>query len=167
VRRLEQGESTVKKTLKLNVNGIYRSVEVDPEEPLLWVLRDTLELTGAKFGCGVGICGACSVLIDKAARRSCIVPVGTVASGQKIVTIEGLAKGGALHPVQKAFLEHDAFCCGFCTPGMIITAVSLLNSNPMPTREQIIEGMNSQICRCGSYMNIIAAVEEAARATLG
>ena len=152
----------MKKKLVLNINGADKTLDVDPEEPLLWVLRDTLRLTGAKFGCGVGICGACSVLIDGSARRSCIVPVGTVAQGQEIVTIEGLSKGNALHPVQKAFLKHDAFCCGFCTPGMIITAVSLLNSNPSPSREEIIEGMNSQICRCGAYIHIIDAVEKAA-----
>ncbi len=153
----------MKKKLVLNINGADKSLEVDPEEPLLWVLRDTFTLTGAKFGCGIGVCGACSVLIDGSARRSCIVPVGTAAQGQKIVTIEGLSNGKALHPVQQAFLKHDAFCCGFCTPGMIITAVSLLNKNPSPSREQIIEVMNPQVCRCGSYLNIIDAVEEAAR----
>jgi len=129
------------------------------DEPLLWVLRDDLGLTGTKFGCGTGECGACSVLIDGVARRSCRVPVAYVAAGQEITTIEGLGTPGNLSPLQQAFIDHAAFCCGFCTPGMIITATALLASNPHPARQEIIEAMDYNLCRCGSYLNIIKAIE--------
>lgn len=149
--------------IRLNVNGKNYKPAVDPQEPLLWVLRDVLGLTGAKFGCGTGICGACSVLIDNQERRSCVIPVGSVAAGQKIVTVEGLAKGKKLSPLQKAFVEKNAFCCGFCTPGMLITATALLLRNSKPTREEIVEAMDGNLCRCGSYLNIIEAIESVVR----
>ena len=142
----------------LNVNGKKRRVKTAPDEPLLWILRDDLDLTGTKFGCGVGECGACSVLIDGIARRSCRVQVQNVSFGQKIVTIEGLGTRVNLSPLQKTFVEHTAFGCGFCTPGMIITATALLALNPNPTREEIIEAMDNNLCRCGSYLNVIEAI---------
>jgi carbon-monoxide dehydrogenase small subunit len=148
-----------KQSFTINVNGKNHRVIVEPDEPLLWVLRDDLRLTGSKFGCGVGICGACSVLIDGIARRSCCVQVSNVSQGQKIITIEGLGTLKNLSPLQKAFVEHTAFCCGFCTPGMIVTATALLERNPNPTREEIIEAMDHNLCRCGSYINIIEAIE--------
>ena len=140
------------------MNGKNRRVKAEPDEPLLWILRDDLDLTGAKFGCGVGECGACAVLIDNLARRSCRIQVQNVATGQKIVTIEGLGTKENLSPLQKAFIEHTAFGCGFCTPGMIITATALLARIPNPTREEIIEAMDNNLCRCGSYPNVIEAI---------
>ena len=148
-----------KQSFTINVNAKEYRVSVEPDEPLLWVLRDDLRLTGSKFGCGVGICGACSVLIDGVARRSCCVQVANVSQGQKIITIEGLGTLENLSPLQKAFVDHTAFCCGFCTPGMLITATALLARNPNPSREEIIEGMDYNLCRCGSYINIIEAIE--------
>lgn len=142
----------------LNVNGKSRRVKAEPDEPLLWILRDDLDLTGTKFGCGVGECGACAVLIDNLARRSCRIQVKNVASGQKIVTIEGLGTKKNLSPLQKAFIEHTAFGCGFCTPGMIVTATALLARNPNPTREEIIQAMDNNLCRCGSYPSVIEAI---------
>ena len=147
-----------KKNIVLNVNGENRPVLVELDEPLLWVLRDDLGLTGTKFGCGTGECGVCSVLIDGDVRRSCRVPVA-YAVGREIVTIEGLGTPGNLSPLQQAFLEHTAFGCGFCTPGMIITATALLAKNPHPTREEIIQAMDNNLCRCGSYLNVIQAIE--------
>lgn len=118
---------------------------------------------GSKFGCGVGICGACSVLIDGLPRRSCVVPVSSVSSGQKIITIEGIGTHKKLSALQKAFIDHNAFCCGFCTPGMIINATALLTQNPNPTREEITQAMNRNLCRCGAYLNIIEAIEAVAK----
>lgn len=151
-----------KQTFTLNVNGKKYRVQVEPDEPLLWVLRDDLKLTGSKFGCGVGVCGACSVLIDGVVRRSCCIQVVNVSQGQKIITIEGLGTLKNLSLLQKAFVKHSAFCCGFCTPGMIITATALLARNPNPTRQEIIEAMDHNLCRCGSYVNIIEAIESCA-----
>jgi aerobic-type carbon monoxide dehydrogenase small subunit (CoxS/CutS family) len=148
-----------KQSFTLNVNDKEYGVSVEPDEPLLWILRDNLRLTGSKFGCGVGICGACSVLIDGVARRSCCVQIANVSQGQKIITIEGLGTLGKLSPLQKAFVDSTAFCCGFCTPGMIITATALLARNPHPSREEIIQAMDYNLCRCGSYINIIEAIE--------
>lgn len=151
----------------MNVNGKNYRVKVEPDEPLLWVLRDDLRLTGSKFGCGVGICGSCSVLIDGVARRSCRVHVIHVSQGQKIVTIEGLGTFDNLSPLQHAFVNHTAFCCGFCTPGMVITATALLNRNPSPSREQIVEAMDNNLCRCGSHINVIEAIESFVREQSG
>lgn len=154
-----------KKNFMLNVNGQARQVTAEPDEPLLWVLRDDLGLTGTKFGCGTGECGVCSVLIDGEARRSCRLSVSLVDKGQEIVTIEGLGTADNLSPLQKAFIDHSAFACGFCTPGMIITATGLLAQNPNPSREEIIEAMDYNLCRCGCYLNIIEAIESVIRAS--
>jgi aerobic-type carbon monoxide dehydrogenase small subunit (CoxS/CutS family) len=148
--------------IKLNVNGQDVSVTTDPKRSLLEVLREDLKLTGPKYGCGEGECGACTVFIDGRAVRSCVTPAAS-AQGKKIVTIEGLAAGDTLHPVQKAFLEEGAIQCGYCTPGMVLNAVALLDRNPDPTDEQIVQGMNGNICRCNGYVKIISAVRRAAR----
>ena len=137
------------------------TVKVDRQRPLLWVLRTDLGLTGAKFGCGEGHCGACTVLIDNEALAACQTTVGSVA-GSDVRTIEGLARNGQLHPIQEAFVAHDALQCGFCTPGMILRAWSLLESNPAPTRQEIIDGMEDNLCRCGAHVRIVAAIETVA-----
>ena len=148
--------------IDLDVNGTVHSITVDPAKPLLWVLRDELKLTGTKFGCGEGACGACSVLIDGEVYRSCSVTIGDVAGGEKIVTIEGLGSPGDLSNLQRAFMEHTAFGCGYCTPGMIVTATALLRTNPDPTTAEIVTAMNDNLCRCASHPNIIEAIKDAA-----
>ena len=147
--------------LQLEINGKKYSVAYPPETPLLYVLRDELGLTGTKYGCGEGMCGACTVLLGGTARRSCQIPVSAAAS-KPITTIEGLAKDGTLHPVQQAFLDAGAFQCAYCTSGMIMSSVSLLQMNPHPTREQIVQAMQGNICRCGTHPRIIEAIEKAA-----
>lgn len=147
---------------RIQVNGRTRQVEADPAAPLLYVLRDLLDLTGAKYGCGEGVCGACTVLLDGRAVRSCITPVSS-ANGKAVVTIEGLEQNGSLHPVQQAFLDASAFQCGFCTPGMILEAVALLERKPAPSEEEIRRGMDGHICRCCSYPRIVEAVRLAAK----
>ncbi len=147
-------------SLRLVVNGRAFSVDADPQTSLLSVLREHLDLTGTKYGCGEGQCGACTVLIDGKAQRSCITKAATVAQKQ-ITTIEGLAKGDQLHPVQQAFLDEDALQCGYCTPGMIMSAVSLLKQNPRPSESQIVEFMDGNVCRCGTYSRIIHAIHKA------
>jgi aerobic-type carbon monoxide dehydrogenase small subunit (CoxS/CutS family) len=146
---------------KLNVNG--RDVRIDslPDRPLLFVLREDLDLTGSKYGCGEGQCGACTVLIDKLAVRSCTTPVGSVAS-KRITTIEGLERERKLHPLQQAFLDAEAFQCGFCTPGMIMSAAGLLARNSNPSETDVRQALNGNICRCGTYPRIVAAVRQAA-----
>jgi aerobic-type carbon monoxide dehydrogenase small subunit (CoxS/CutS family) len=156
----------MEETLRFTLNGKKTEVLIDPAQNLLWVLRNHFGLTGTKYGCGMGFCGACTILIDNEPMRSCILPVGDIA-GKKVVTIEGLEKKGKLHPVQKAFIEHDALQCGFCTPGMIMTATGLLIKNPSPTRQQIIEGMEENLCRCGAHNRILDAVETAAKEMKG
>ena len=146
-------------SFKLNDKPVH--LNVDGERLLLWVLRTDVGLTGTKFGCGEGHCGSCTVLVDGVAVRSCLRKVKEV-KGKEVVTIEGLAKEGMLHPVQKAFMEHDALQCGFCTPGMVLTTVGLLGTNPKPTREQIIRGMEQNLCRCGAHTRIIDAIQTAA-----
>jgi len=148
-------------TFKLNVNGRTASVTTDDQRPLLDVLREDLGLTGAKYGCGEGECGACTVLVGGAAVRSCITTVGSVGD-ERIETIEGLADGGELHPVQRAFIEKQAMQCGYCVPGQILSAVAMLRDNKKPSREEIVEAMSDNICRCCNYPNILAAVEHAA-----
>lgn len=148
-------------TITLTVNGEKRTVVTDPTRPLLEVLREDLHVTGPKYGCGEGQCGACTVLIDGKHARSCVTPV-SLADNKAITTIEGLADGDRLHPVQQAFLDEGAIQCGYCTPGMILTAVSLLNENPHPTDEQIVQAMNGNICRCNGYTKIVNAVRRAA-----
>ena len=156
----------MEKTVRFVLNGKKTELLIDPTTTLLWVLRNQLGLTGTKFGCGMGFCGACTVLIDNEAVRSCTLSVGEV-EGKKIITIEGLAKNGKLHPVQQAFVDHDAVQCGYCTPGMIMNAVGLLNKNPKPTRQDIINGMEDNLCRCGTHVRIIQAVETAASTMKG
>jgi aerobic-type carbon monoxide dehydrogenase small subunit (CoxS/CutS family) len=129
---------------------------------LLWVLRTDFGLTGTKYGCGAGLCGACTVLVNKEAVRSCRFPVEDV-NGKEILTIEGLARNGRLHPLQRAFVKHDALQCGYCTPGMILNAYGLLVKNPHPNLEEIREGMNENLCRCGSYQRVIEAIQDAAK----
>ena len=140
----------------------YRSGS-DPQRMLLWVLRDELNLTGSKYGCGEGQCGACTVLLNGVAVRSCITPLED-AAGKKITTIEGLERNGQLHPVQEAFLKADAMQCGYCTPGMILASVSVIEKNPHPDEAEIRHGLQGNICRCGTYPRIVAAVRMAARA---
>ena len=148
-------------TITLNVNGKERTVITDPERPLLDVLREDLHLTGAKYGCGEGRCGACTVLMDGRRTLSCVTPVAR-ADKKTITTIEGLADGNSLHPVQQAFLDEGAIQCGYCTPDMILTAVALLEKNPQPSDEQITEWMNGNICRCNGYTKILKAIRRAA-----
>jgi aerobic-type carbon monoxide dehydrogenase small subunit (CoxS/CutS family) len=156
----------VSKITKLHVNSTRYQIDADAERSLLSVLRDDLDLTGSKYGCGEGQCGACTVLIDGAPRRSCITPVGATA-GKQVLTIEGLEKDGRLHPVQTAFLEADALQCGYCTPGMIMSAVALLKSNTKPSKQEIAQFMEGNICRCGTYARIVAAIAKAAQAGRG
>ena len=144
----------------LSVNGVDRPVSVAPETPLLWVLRDTLALTGTKYGCGMGLCGACTVHLDGKAVRSCQTPVGEVAE-RRVVTIEGLSKDRA-HPVQRAWIAEQVPQCGYCQPGQIMQAAALLAASPHPTREQIDQAMNGNICRCATYQRIRGAIERAA-----
>jgi aerobic-type carbon monoxide dehydrogenase small subunit (CoxS/CutS family) len=151
---------------ELHVNGVRRRVSADADRPLLSVLRDDLDLTGSKYGCGEGRCGACTVLVDGRPARSCTTAVSAAADKQ-IRTIEGLARGDRLHPLQEAFLRADALQCGYCTPGMIMSALALLTQQPRPSREEIIRFMGGNICRCGTYPRIMAAIEEAARALQG
>jgi aerobic-type carbon monoxide dehydrogenase small subunit (CoxS/CutS family) len=147
--------------IELEVNGKRYSVDYSPDTPLLYVLRDELGLTGTKYGCGEGMCGSCTVLLAGTARRSCQIPV-SAAAGKPITTIEGLEKNGALHPVQEAFVEEGAFQCAYCTSGMIMSSVSLLQSNRNPSEEQIVQSMQGNICRCGTYPRIIEAIRKAA-----
>lgn len=151
---------------ELQVNGSRRIVNADAERSLLSVLRDDLDLTGSKYGCGEGRCGACTVLMDGHPVRSCTTRAGT-AVGKTIQTIEGLAKDGQLHPLQEAFLKADALQCGYCTSGMIMSAVGLLSRDPRPSREDIVRSMNGNICRCGAYPRILAAIQQAARTMKG
>ncbi len=149
--------------IRLTVNGTLHTVDTEPERPLLDVLREDLGLTGTKYGCGEGQCRTCTVLMDGKPVASCVTPA-QMAHGRKITTIEGLAEGGRLHPVQQAFLDEDAMQCGYCTPGMIMRTVSFLESNPRPTETQIIEELNGSLCRCSQYGRIVAAVKRAAGA---
>jgi aerobic-type carbon monoxide dehydrogenase small subunit (CoxS/CutS family) len=151
---------------ELHVNGSRRVLDADGERSLLSVLRDDLGLTGSKYGCGEGRCGACTVLLDGQPVRSCSTIVGDVADSP-IQTIEGMAKDGKLHPLQEAFIKADALQCGYCTSGMIMSAVALLTRDPQPSREDIARFMNGNICRCGTYTRILAAIEEAARTMKG
>ncbi len=151
-------------SFKLNDKSI--SLTVDSERMLLWVLRSDLGLTGTKYGCGEGLCGACTVLVDKRAVRSCRIAVRDVKA-KEVLTIEGLAKNGKLHPIQEAFVKADALQCGFCTPGMILDAYSLLSENPQPTLAEIIQNMDYNLCRCGAHTRIIQAIQSAANEMKG
>jgi len=154
------------KVTSLNVNGKRLAVDVDSTVSLLTVLRNDLDLTGSKYGCGEGQCGACTVLIDGAPTRSCITQVGR-AAGKQITTIEGLEKDGKLHPLQEAFIKADAMQCAYCTSGMIMSASALLSKNPKPNREEIVSGMNGNVCRCGTYQRIVDAIQIASGQTTG
>jgi len=145
-----------------NLNNKPVSMTLDSERSLLWVLRTDLALTGAKYGCGKGLCGACTVLVNNRAVRSCRLPVKNI-DGKAVVTIEGLANNGKLHPLQEAFIKHNAFQCGFCTSGMISSSYSLLRENPRPTREEILKAMDWNLCRCGSHNRVVQAILTAAR----
>ena len=156
----------MKKTIAFTLNGKPKSLNVDEERMLLWVLRHDLGLTAAKFGCGEGLCGACTVLVNDEAVRSCDTPMKAVA-GKRVLTLEGLEKEGKLHPLQQAFLDERAFQCGFCTPGMILSAYALLLKTPRPTPAEIVRQMDDNFCRCGSHVRILKAVQTAAGATKG
>jgi nicotinate dehydrogenase subunit A len=147
--------------ITLQVNGRPRTVDVEPSQTLLSVLRDVLDLTGTKYGCGEGQCGACTVLADDQPVKSC-QPRAAILQGKAIRTIESLEQGDRLHPVQKAFLDHEALQCGYCTPGMIMAAVGLLSTNPHPTDETIAKALDKNVCRCGTYPRIVAAIKDAA-----
>ena len=148
--------------IRLAINGKSYSVDADPQTSLLTVLREDLDLTGSKYGCGEGMCGACTVLIDGKAQRSCVTRVGSVA-GKPITTIEGLANGDQLHPVQQAFLDVGAMQCAYCTSGMIMSAVALLKKNPSPSESDIVDFMDGNVCRCGTYSRIVTAIQKAAK----
>ena len=152
--------------VSFHLNGKPVQLSVDPERTLLWVLRTDLGLTGAKYGCGIAQCGACTVLVNHRAVRSCSVDIRSV-HGAEVVTIEGLAGDGKLHPLQEAFIAHDALQCGFCTAGMILAAYDLLLRHPDPTREEVVAGMDDNLCRCGAHVRIVDAVLEAAPAMRG
>jgi len=152
--------------IEIEVNGKRYPVHYDPETPLLYVLRDELGLTGTKYGCGEGQCGACTVLIGGAPRRSCQIPA-SAAAGKSITTIEGLEKEGQLHPVQQAFLDAGAFQCAYCTPGIIMSSVGLLQVNANPSSAEIVQSLQGNICRCGAHPRIVEAIHEAAKAMQG
>jgi isoquinoline 1-oxidoreductase alpha subunit len=147
--------------ITFNLNGNPVSVDADNDEELLWVLRDRLNVTGLKYGCGMGLCGACTSHVDGVAKRMCITPVSTVA-GHNITTIDGLAKGDQLHPIQQAWIDNDVAQCGYCQAGQIMSAVSLLNQTPNPTDEQIDSAMGGNLCRCGTYFRIRSAIKRVA-----
>ena len=150
------------RTIKFKLNGKPVSVETDDDRRLLWVLRDDLEATGTKYGCGTGACGSCTVVIDGKAVRSCQTPVRTVA-GKDILTVEGLEHDGRMHPLQEAFVDHGALQCGYCTPGMLMNAYALINTKKNLTRDQIAEGMERNLCRCGAHQRILDAIEDASK----
>ncbi len=148
--------------IKFTLNGKSVTLETDTSQLLLWVLRTEFGLTGTKYGCGIGFCGSCTILIDGVAERSCNLTLKDIAN-KNVMTIEGLAQGGKLHPVQESFILHDAQQCGFCTPGMVMNAVGLLNAIPNPSQQQIIDSMNDNLCRCGAYNSITKAIETASK----
>jgi isoquinoline 1-oxidoreductase alpha subunit len=148
--------------MNLTINGETRAVDAAPGDLLLWVLRDELEMTGTKYGCGAGICGACTVHVDGSPLRACVTPLAAV-EGKAIRTIEGLADGATLHPVQQAFIEEQVPQCGWCMSGQIMTAVAFLETNPTPTTEDVIDALGNNYCRCGCYVRIVRAVEAAAQ----
>lgn len=156
----------MERSISFTLNDQATRITVDDDRSLLWVLRSDLGLTGTKFGCGEGLCGACTVLVNREPVRSCSTPVKDVA-GKSVLTIEGLSKGGRLHAIQEAFAEHHAFQCGFCTPGMILSAYALLLKNPHPTRAQIIQQLDDNLCRCGSHVRVLEAVTQAAAPVKG
>ncbi|MBZ5681044.1 MAG: (2Fe-2S)-binding protein [Acidobacteriia bacterium] len=156
----------MRRNISFTLNDKPVELVVDDDRMLLWVLRYDLGLTGTKFGCGEALCGSCTVIVDKDAVRSCVTPIKDVA-GKHVLTIEGLSAEGRLHPIQEAFLNHHAFQCGYCTPGMIVSSYALLLKDERPTREEIIQHMDGNLCRCGSHTRIVDAILEAANATKG
>ena len=152
----------MKTSVRFRLNGKPTALDTDDARTLLWVLRTDLELTGTKYGCGAGLCGACTVVVNGKAVRSCQTTLKDVA-GKDVVTIEGLARGGKLHPLQQAFIDHGGFQCGYCTSGMLMNAFALLGATPPPSREQIVSGMDDNLCRCGAHQRIVAAIEAASR----
>lgn len=152
----------MKKNIRFSLNGRSVSVDTDDQRALLWVLRNDLELTGTKYGCGEGFCGACTVAVDGTAMRSCQTPLAAVAN-KKVTTVEGLERDGKLHPLQEAFIEHGGFQCGFCTSGMLMNAWAFLQKHPHPTRDAIVDEMNANLCRCGAHNGILAAIEDASK----
>jgi len=153
-------------SIRFTLNGRSVALDTEPGRRLLWVLRTDLALTGTKYGCGVGHCGSCTVVMDGKAVRSCVTTLGSVR-GKAVTTIEGLASGDSLHPLQRAFAEHGGFQCGYCTPGMIMNAYGLLRAHPRPTHDQIVEGMERNLCRCGAHQRIVEAITVAAAGTGG
>ena len=153
-------------SITFTLNGAEKKLTLDRERSLLWVIRTDYELTGTKYGCGMGHCGACTVLVNSKPVRACMVTADYV-DGRNVVTIEGLRKNGQLNPVQKAFIDHESLQCGFCTPGMIMNATGLLYENPDPSRKEIIEVMEENLCRCGSYGRIVEAIQTAAKSVKG
>jgi aerobic-type carbon monoxide dehydrogenase small subunit (CoxS/CutS family) len=156
----------MEESIHFKLNNKPVNITLDGDRIFLWVLRTDLGVIGPKYGCGQGLCGACTVLVNNEAVLSCQTPVREV-NGKEVVTIEGLAQDGKLHPLQRAFIKHDALQCGFCTPGMILKAYSLLKDNPQPTREEIIRGMDDNLCRCGSHIRIVEAIQTAAQQMKG
>jgi nicotinate dehydrogenase subunit A len=152
----------MQRNIRFRLNGRPVSLDTDDQRNLLWVLRGDLELTGTKFGCGLGICGACTVAVDGQAIRSCQTSLADV-NGKNVVTIEGLERAGKLHPLQQAFIDHGGFQCGYCTSGMIMNAYSMLQKTPHPSRDKIVEEMDGNLCRCGAHQRIIAAIQEVAK----
>lgn len=153
-------------TIHFELNSNPTEISTDPNNLLMWVLRNELGLTGTKFGCGISVCGSCTVILENEPVRSCIIPIRDVA-GKKVLTIEGLSKNGSLHPIQKAFMTNDALQCGYCTPGMIMNAYGLLLKNPEPSKQEIIDGMEDNLCRCGTYGRIVQAIQQAAKEMKG
>ena len=151
----------MKKSLRFRLNGRPATLDTDEDRTLLWVLRTDLELTGAKYGCGVGVCGSCTVVVDGEVVRSCQATLKDV-EGTEVTTIEGLARDGALHPLQQAFVDHGGLQCGFCTPGMIMSAYGLLLADPKPAREKVVDAMEGNLCRCSAYKRILEAIESVA-----
>ena len=156
----------MEKIIRFTLNGQEKNLTLDRERMLLWVLRTDYDLTGTKYGCGEGFCGACTVLINNEAVRSCQYAAEDL-DGKEVLTIEGLSKNGKLHPLQEAFVKHDALQCGFCTPGMILNAYSLLLKNPNPGTKDIINGMEENLCRCGAHTRIVQAIRTAAKEIKG
>ena len=151
----------MKKLVQFTLNGNPVKLDTETDQSLLWFLRGDMELTGTKYGCGVGLCGACTVLVDGTAQRACMLDLDSI-SNKMVTTIEGLAEGDKLHPVQQAFVEHDALQCGYCTPGMVLSAVSLLEENPAATEDEIVGGLDDNLCRCGAHKRIVKAVRSVA-----
>src|SRR5208282_5951085 len=161
-----RGEMAMRRNISFTLNRKPVQLTVDDDRMLLWVLRYDLGLTGTKFGCGAALCGSCTVIVDEEAVRSCVTPVKEIA-GKHLLTIEGLSREGRLHPIQEAFIDHHAFQCGYCTPGMIVQAYALLLKKARPTREEIIQHLDNNLCRCGSHTRIVDDILEAAGSTKG